>query len=1009
MISSLTSNMEPSRKRQRIAGKHNEINQYEEIADIQDAQVEGDSLGAPAIRATFDQLIAGSKLSDSLNHLTECALREAKASLDELPRKSLTIAVNSMVIRNTLAQVAPGLSTDNLFYSLSYKDLSIQCEPPSSVNVVGSFLLGYSSTLVADVAVEMPSSIFQSKDYINHKYHDKRLLYLLYLAFHFINMKGEKWINVSITKHCLAGDAEKPTLTVSHSDFPQITIQIIPTYSLKLFDRERLGDTRRNVRAPGSSSVVEQNSLATIAYNNGILADATPLANLQTLHTILSAVPHFTASILLLEAWSIRHRLPLSKFVFAVLLSDLITRSVVPQSASREHILRCAFNAMRSHTLDNLLIHGVRVCASLDSSALHRIADCAGSSLQTIESETAIDDPWNGIVFHSFTNYLGSKATPHPLTVQFDGFIRVWVSSNSNMSKDMEAKVLSVLDAAFVETRRISRIEPLGAGLFGLTFVSHEDVVRKVDTRNESSDVEKFKSFWGEKAELRRFRDGKIVEALVWSGGMRTLMEIAKFIFDKHFGKNLKFKVFVGEMEEVANLSDTSITTNRAISAFNELATLLRDVEGLPLTIHSVHAASPHLRRCGMYAIRPFTRNVFIEPLEIVATFESSNSWPNDAVALAASKAAFYVGLKNKLGGKGLSSEVTVSFLDIELSGFVFRLRLRVDKELEVLQGTQEGKKLNWETEAIVRHHEDIRNVGNLIMFHVCRLAKRWLNAQMLFRCLGERKDSIVELLVVSVMGSTSQGQIKSSMLGFCRFLYLLAEFPWEVCPLVVSFSPEGNDDNELRDTFDVDRCAALQKAQKLFDAQPGAFELYVAHGDDVEPWLDKKFKLERVLANRIRATAKAALEHIEQYLVSSELTLNTLFTPDTEGFDVELKLDERGCIMKKKSSSGALGGYKGQIRVNRIAPGLDPVDRVFQMFEQRLGRWALFLSRFRSGSSIFVVWRPIVHNSIKFSLRETPFCEPRITGELVPSKDELLQEMKILGQGLVVEVRVIK
>lgn len=997
---------EPLRKRQRPSENEKRTRRYDEIASIQDAQVEGDSLGSVAIRTALDHFLASRRLSESLKDSIGLVLREAKASIDSLPQKSLTFAVKSAVTREILSKVAPHLSAKAVFRSPQCTELAIQCEPPSNINVVGSFLLGYTSSAVADIAVEMPSSILKHKDFINYKYHDKRLLYLLYLAHHFSQMKEQKWLRFSITEYPLAGNIDHPSLTVSHTDFPQIRVRILPTYAANVFDAERLGDDRRNVRPAGESSVVQQESHATVKYNQAILADARFITYLKTLHAISTSCPNFVDCVLLLEAWSIRHRLLPSKFLFAVLISDLISRSIVPRSASREHLLRCAFNAMRSRCLESLSLHGVRVSALVDLALLDRISECSATALRIIESESASDDPWNGVLSHLFASARGTQAKHHPLSTLFDGFLRLYGPEDMSLTFDVREKVFSVLHTALVKTKRVSQIETLSETLFGLTFESHEAVVRKVDVRGESDDADQFKSFWKSKASLRRFRDGKIVEALVWSGGVQTLNEIATYAINTHFGETISCRVFTGLLETAANMPSSNDVQNRAILSFNELATQLRSVD-LPLKIHSVHATSPQLRRCGMYAIRPNPGNIFIEPLEIVATFESSHAWPTDAVALAASKAAFYVALKNKLAEKGIASQATISHIDIIVGEFFFRLRAWVETEEKVLEGSPEINKFRWETKTVVQHHDDFRSVENVILVQVCQLAKRWLNAHMMFKCLGKRREEIVELLVISAVRNGFMKEVKSTMLGFCRFLHLLAEFPWEVCPLVVSFSEA---DEGAEETFESDRSVALRKAQKHFAEKGKTFGLYVSHGEDILPIIEQSEALERVIISRIQAISEAALQFIDQFLSKpdSDSNLNTLFIADTDGFDVELKFSERACVMGKLSAKDNLVNRKGERKIKHLVPGFDPMERVWHTLEERLSRWALFLGQLRSGSSLYLVWRPAVKKTVKFSLRESAYCEPK-NGKLTTSTDELLQEIALLSNGLLVEARKIE
>lgn len=94
---------------------------------------------------------------------------------------------------------------------------SFAFEKPTSMHIVG----GYGLKTVAktktpfnvDVAVEMPSSIFQEKDYANYRYHHKRACYLAVLA----NAINSSKKNFDIEYSTLNGDLRRPILLVKPS------------------------------------------------------------------------------------------------------------------------------------------------------------------------------------------------------------------------------------------------------------------------------------------------------------------------------------------------------------------------------------------------------------------------------------------------------------------------------------------------------------------------------------------------------------------------------------------------------------------------------------------------------------------------------------------------------------------------------------------------------------------------------------------------------------------------
>lgn len=995
-------------KRRRVAKTNNDHDQFANLMSIRNAQIDEDNLSSPLVRSALNSFLQKRKLSPNLKKDAEFVLRGIKSSLDALSTKGKTMEVDSPIVRNVIRKVASASSLNSLFHSPDYEALSVKCSPPTKINVVGSFLLGYACEPVVDVAVEMPASLFHSKDYLNYQYHDKRLLYLFYLARHFLKDEQTKWAKASVTKYFLNNDSSKPLLSLSMAERPEVTVCIIPTCAGNTFEASRLEDNRRNVRPAGVSSLVE--GTGTIAYNHGILMDSTLLTSLQSLHAVAKSVPAFVDTVLLLCTWCTRHRLLSNRFIMASVVADVIQRKIAPERASREHLLRCALNSIRGGLLAKIKIDRVRLCASYNAGMLERMEECATTALRIIESKVAAEDPWYGILPYLFATARGLKQSSRPLCTLFDGFLRISVEDGEEFPAEEELS--RVFQHAFVDTGRVARIECLQRNLFGLTITSSDDMYRKVDMRPKDCDSSFFKSFWGEKAELRRFKDGTIIESLVWTGGVETLHEIASYVIGQHFGGNMSVNVILGDLDVVAGTAD-DMGAKQAITVFNELANTLRSIEGLPLSILAVQATSPYLRWCGAYPIRPSTSSRFIQPLDIVASFETTSKWPNDSIAIAAAKAAFYLALKSTLATKGLSSEASISFIDISLAGFVFRLRLRVDKEKHLLpEGSENACNLMWETEARVQHHDMMRRVGNPLFGNVVRLVKQWLNAHLLLCQMGSRAEEMIELMVASIFHEKRTTAAKSTMAFFCQVLHLLAEFPWEVCPLSVLLKDDDDDIMESGNTGrEVDREADLKRfmesAQKRFseklDGAP-ALSIYSAWNEDeedVETWFPATHNAPKVIADRIRVTALSSLSFIDKYVMNcdSGISLGSLFSTPLEVYDAVLELDES--FVASGVSKGIFRS-RGAVASDSLLVGFDPVELLVEELRKSLGQFALFFMQYHGRAQIFVLWRPEASSRVKFSLRKAAFMEPRDDGQLEPSKEAMLEEMRRIGTGFI-------
>eukprot|EP00178_Gracilaria_changii_P007782 TRINITY_DN242_c0_g4_i1.p1 TRINITY_DN242_c0_g4~~TRINITY_DN242_c0_g4_i1.p1 ORF type:complete len:1016 (-),score=151.62 TRINITY_DN242_c0_g4_i1:1690-4737(-) len=985
---------------------------YMDVQVIQDAELNRDSLCLPSIKVALDSIISQVKTSEEKKKQMEQVLHDVKTSLDSIPKKPKPFSFECSALQHTFRAAAKGMKPKEMFYSDDYQQLSLQCTPPTSVRVIGGFMLGYSSNAL-DVLIEMPSSLFHERDYLNYKYHDKRLLYLTYIARHFIKSEKGKWTNISLFGRCLNDDRSKPTLTLSPVGVPEIVIRLIPTYADGVFEKERLAQNRRNVRPQGDSSVVNDVTEATVMYNTSVLVDATLEQTLKLLHSTLSNVSSLRDTMVLLEAWRIRHRLFNSNFYFAAVIHDLISRGATPVRASREHLLRSVLTSIRSGILKSVSLGGIRVGLCLEDSLLQRAAISAAAALRTMESSFLAEDPWYGVVPYLFATARGTKCSPRPLSTCFDGFINVFMKEGSPTDNE---NVRKLLKRALFDTNRLRRLESVGGGHFAFSINSFDDVCRKVDLKPSGWDANSFKQFWGSKSSLRRFKDGKIVEALIWTGGLSTLNEIVEYVVSKHLGDEVKSKVVFDDIDKAAGMSKMDEESARAIATFNQLASMLRSLEGLPLDILAVHASAPHLRRCGAYAIRPSSKNKFIQVLNVIATFESSGAWPDDAVAISAAKAAFYTALKSKLAERGIIAQATISFVDIQLADFVFRLRIRVDKEKVLLSKyPSQTDALMWVTETAVRHHVNIRDVKSPVMGRVARLAKRWLNSHMLFSSMGDRADELVEVLVASVLTNPGAPVPKSSFRAFCQFLHLLAEFPWEVCPLTVPLrnlniadeqeeEAEGRIESEARDL--------RISAQKRFAEDGCAMDVYCEANEEGEaiPWFPKSHSPEAVVLRRIRETARASLNFVEDWLQRGcSESLETVFSPSTDEFDAVFELNTKHIPFHKDSTLGALRTHGRSTNLHSWLADFDPMSILMKELSDRFDKYALFMMRINGGCELCVVWRPVVFKATKFSLRDAPFRVPTEDGkegEIYISIEQLVSDIRRIGGDLITGVR---
>ena len=240
-----------------------------------------------------------------------------------------------------------------------------------------------------------------------------------------------------------------------------------------------------------------------------------------------------------------------------------------------------------------------------------------------------------------------------------------------------------------------------------------EHVSRAVDHGPAAEDKKaatKFRRFWGEKAELRRFKDGSILESLVWAKSAQASIpeQIIAYILHRHIGINPNRDLkFVGE-DFVALLPDSEDAGPAFGQLREELKTLerhIRDLEDIPLQLKQLSAISASLRSTSLNVPFYSPRAPLATPAEVIITFEGSGRWPDDIIAIQRTKIAFLLKIAELLeeAGHGYKCSVGIEneeheflnccILDIVTpTGAAFRFRIHNEREAVLLEQTKIGR-----------------------------------------------------------------------------------------------------------------------------------------------------------------------------------------------------------------------------------------------------------------------------------------------------------------------------
>lgn len=401
-----------------------------------------------------------------------------------------------------------------------------------------------------------------------------------------------------------------------------------------------------------------------------------------------------------------------------------------------------------------------------------------------------------------------------------------------------------------------------------------------------------FRKFWGEKAELRRFKDGSILESLVWSGGsseMPIVQQIILYLLERHVSSGIRKSTdFIGDvfhdmLPKGAMIGSQTLTLFQPfMTVYDDLEKTIRSLEGLPLQIRHIAAASSILRYSS---VQSPTRDRLPKPAGVVILFEGSGRWPDDLIATQRTKIALLLkmgellteaknGMVTRLGLENENySILNSSFLDVIYDNAAFRLRIQNEREETLIERRLKDKNLDPRSrdEAVLAlaaykrtfiqvpsHTQAIRILCTRFPFlsPTIILVKRWFNSHLLFPHFSEE---FIELLVVRTFVQPYPWQAPSSvMTGFLRTLYFLSRWDWRAEPLIVDVNGELN-------SKDIENINTRFEAWKKIDPAMTRMVLFVASKLDLDGITWTQTGPSKVVAARMTTLARSAYSVIKE------------------------------------------------------------------------------------------------------------------------------------------------
>ncbi|KAG2615033.1 nucleolar protein 6-like [Panicum virgatum] len=907
----------------------------------------------------------------SIDHKLSKLVEEARPSAAALRAAAQAADAVAELIKRVPQQQAPPEAARGFVRDLGLEEekLAFTFRPPEVVRLAGSHAVGAVTRpdVAADLLVRLPKECFHEKDFLNHRYHAKRCLYLCVIEK---NLRSSRLIR-KVSWSTFQDEARKPVLDVypatEIADLPGFYVRIIPTGN-SLFNVSKLNvSTRNNVRAHTKDGI----NLPTPKYNCSILEDMFLEENAEFMSSTFADWKALQEALVLVKVWA-RQRTSiythdcLNGYLISAILVFLTVDcggSIITKSMTTRQIFRVVMNflatskvwakglviqSMKKRTitkedLANCLktfdvaiwdISGhVNLAFRMTKSAFVELQDEAACAL------SCLDKCRDGGLEELFMTKVDFGA-------KFDSCLRINLKENSKFTslsycvddeswRILENDVQSLLQQGLTDRTKMIRVlrrstpskwkimdgfsefrnSPL---LVGIMLSSLEKSFRLVDigpnpeNRNEAIE---FRRFWGEKAELRRFKDGNIAESTVWeceSWERHTIIKrIADYVLMKHLSLQKDDLIHVVDQLDFCLLvdgQDPVSSSGALLEAFDTLSKQLRLLDDVPLKISTVQPLDPAFRHTSVFPPEPhplaygkssqrlpnFTTTC-IRSMEVMIQLEGSGNWPLDTVAMEKTKTAFLLKIGESLEDRGMFVSASEDEVNVLTSGYSFLLKIFHERGLVLqnqagddnIQTALSQDKMLFQRS---QHSSMINGLhGRYQMYGpVVRLAKRWISAHLFSSFISEEA---VELVVAYLFLKPFPFHAPSSRVaGFLRFLRLLSSFDWTFSPMVVDINNDFNlkDEKEINENFMMSRKSYEQNPH---DIEPAMF-LATSYDKASEAWT--KQSPSKSVLKRMAAYAKSSAELLTNLILngqSGQYTWECLFRTPMSNYDAVILL----------------------------------------------------------------------------------------------------------------------
>jgi U3 small nucleolar RNA-associated protein 22 len=736
---------------------------------------------------------------------------------------------------------------------------------PSAVEVVGSYK-DYSMVKplqIIDIAISLPDDILNERDIKSHRYFDKRAVYCAVVC----DQVSKKLSDCVCRLGYWCGDRNKPIVVMSVPNSAW-KVHLIPCTTTKVFNEHKLSADYKNLR---------ESTTCDPRYNMSILED------MYFRHDIFTSprFVHFARAAQLAKVWLFRRGLlrsdsanqgGFSGFQIRLLLSHLCQS--LPREVSAYQLFKLFLSLLaKTEWSKQVLVYGSATtrpianlhfptveCTQLGSyNPLWRIPLSVMSEI-SFEAQQALNVLDDMSLTDPYEQLFCKTSRERDFTVAFTS--DMLAADARSVAEEVGMAIATALGSRLFRKQVYLRYS--AEGEISVSGDIDSNTVNSFVDKGPSADApqaEEFRRFWGKKAELRRFKDGSILECVVWQTGaqMPAAEQAIRYIMEAKFASLRNVEISFCPLGACKSVSKSHV---ELWSAIEELRVKLTTIEKLPISIVSLRPSHAKFTATDL----PLNPSSPQAPLDCVIEFESSQSWPSTRVAIWHAKCAFLLAIREgllkqycavEIAGEEVSEE---PFVDVKMTGgrfenFAFRCRIfaNVEKDRLTLQlaSTESPPSL-----------AEVATVGQLWFAPMLRArihalsatcpalsgaisqAKSWMDNHLL---LDPYLRDWVEITMAHVVETKRANIPQSAHVLFLDWLFFLADHSYKSNPIYARLGGEA--DEELL-------------AQKYEDSVESRRTWWIS--SDIDPdclFMRRPTEWE---AGRIHKLAKKAIERAE-------------------------------------------------------------------------------------------------------------------------------------------------